>query len=115
MSDTQVSLNNLTPGDVAIMKDLAEAAADTTVKKWLTVMGMDPCNPIESQQTFAALRRIAARMDDEDQLADDEWVRRMRERSEGLIGKAMLTAVGLAVIGAAHTMWEGVTSMLGKG
>lgn len=112
MSDGRLHVQNLTPGDVALLKDIAEAAADKSVAKMLTAMGLDPANPIGSQDLFGVLRDIAMRARDPEHLKDQEWMRRTRQRSEGMVGKVLVTATGLVVVGAMHTLWMGLRSLL---
>lgn len=91
--ETRFRVGNFTSGDIALFKDIAEAAADNAVQKMFVVMGHDPKEPLTAQ-------------------LDAAWTRRMRTRSEGMIGKAAITAVGLAVVGAAHAIWTGVKTAL---
>jgi hypothetical protein len=93
------------PADVALFKDVAEAAAEKAVNKAFVAMGLDPSQPLVSQQSFAVLRQIAV---DEAARADFIWLRRTRLRAEGIVGKALAGAVGVGVLGAAHAFWTGI-------
>ncbi len=99
-------------GDVALFKDIADAAAEKAVEKTFTAMGLDPSDPIEAQRDFVVLRDLAKRANDPERRADDEWTRRTRLRMEGVFGKAVVTAVGLAVLGAAHALIEGAKAII---
>lgn len=112
MTENRLHMGNLGPGDIALLKDVAEAAADNAVKKWLTMIGLDTNDPISAQRDFALLRDMSTWAKDEERTKDRAWTRRMRGLCEGVVGKAILTAVGLAVVGACHTLWTGFTSIL---
>lgn len=114
MPENRIHVGNLGPGDVALLKQVAEEAAHKAVQQTFKIMGMDIDNPINSQRDFAILREVAKRSSDPEDQADQVWVRQTRERMEGIFGKAVLTAIGLAVVGAAHTLWEGALSVIGK-
>jgi hypothetical protein len=108
--ENRIHLNNLSPGDVALLKDIAEAAADKAVAKAFTSMGIDYNDPIASQALFGSLRR----MSDEDEEADRAWTRRTRMRMEGAVGKAIMSAIGLAMVGGAHAMWHGIKAVIAR-
>lgn len=109
MTENRLHIGNLGPGDIALLKDVAESAADSAVKKWLTMIGLDTNDPISAQRDFALLRDMSNWSQDEERAKDRGWVRRMRGHSEGVVGKAIVTAVALSVAGAAHAMWTGFT------
>ena len=77
-------------------------------------MGMEIDDPIQSQQNFVALRELSKRINDPAAQADDQWVRQTRMRMEGIVGKIILTAIGLSVVGAAQTMWAGFKGLVAK-
>jgi|GEM_PF-3315123 len=109
----QMHSDGLRPRDVAIMKDVAEQASKQAVESALIAVGIDTRNPIDAQKNFGVLRELADKMRDPEFLADIGWVRRTRRHSEGMVGKALLTAMGLAVIAAAHAIWVGVKALAG--
>lgn len=111
--ESRINIGDLRPGDVALLRDLAETAAESAVKKTFIAMGLDPADPINAQRDFSFLRDMVARAHDQDFSADLNWVRRTRQRSEGLVGKVFATALGIAVIGALHAMWVGFQSLVG--
>src|ERR1700742_798657 len=90
-------IGDLKPGDVALLRDVAEAAAEKAVNKTFIAMGLDPSEPLKAQRDFNFLRDL---VHDDELTADMNWLRRSRVRSEGIIGKVITTAFGLAVIGA---------------
>lgn len=92
-AEERIHIEGLTPTHVALMTRVAEEAADKAVAKTFTMMGMDP------RDTRAAQ-------------ADMVWLRSTRQRCEGVEGKAMLTLVGLLVMGVASTFWLGLKSFL---
>jgi len=104
-------IGSLDPGTLALLKDVAEATAEKTVKSFATMVGIDHSNPIQAQRSFAALRKLADRMDDDEHQADQEWTRRTRMRTQGIAGKAVMTAVGVSVLGAAHALWNGIVTL----
>ncbi|MFN3656846.1 MAG: hypothetical protein ACK4UO_06300, partial [Pseudolabrys sp.] len=90
---------------------IAEAAAETAVKKTFIGMGLDPCKPLQAQRDFNFLRDL---VHDDELKSDMGYLRRSRRRSEGVVGKAITTAVGLAVLGALHVLWEYVRALVAK-
>lgn len=111
--ETRHHVGGIDAGQLALMKDVADASAEKVAANMFKAMGLDTSNPIEAQDTFAALRRIAKRMDDPEAVADLAWTRRMRPRTEGMFGKALLTAVAIAVAGGIHMIVTGAAAMIG--
>ncbi len=105
-------INGLTPGHLALMKDVAEAAATAAISRALTAVGIDTNYPLESQRVFATLRRIAERLDNEDATADADWLRRTRKRTEGVFGKAIFTAVAVSVASGLYAMMQGIAYLV---
>lgn len=91
--ESRIIVGDLKPGDIAILKQVADEAATQAVKKTFIAMGLDPEDPIEAQ-------------------ADMVWLRNTRERCEGVEGKAVMTAVGLFVVGSLAAFWAGFKSLL---
>lgn len=89
----RVHIEGLSPAHVAMLKSVADEAAQQAVNKTLTAMGLDPAKPFEAQ-------------------ADMLWVRATRERCEGAVGKAAITAIGLLVAGAFGSFWVGFKAAL---
>lgn len=87
-SEGRIKIGNYTAGDIALFKDIAEAAADSAVQKMFVVMGHDPKEPLTAQ-------------------LDAAWTRRMRLRSEGVVGKVLAIVLSVSVLGALGTMWSG--------
>lgn len=112
--NSRIHVEGLKPGDVALLRDIAESAAEKAVKKTFEVMGLDPEQPIKAQRDFALMRDLTNRLRDRETAADLQWVRRTRLRSEGMIGKILTTAIGVAVVGALHTFWTALQSAIGK-
>lgn len=108
MTENRIHLGNLGPGDVALLRNIAEEASQKAVDKTFMAMGLDPKDPITAQRDFGVLRYFAERMHDEQAQADRSWTRKTRLRMEGIVGKAILTAVAVSVIGAAHALWNGI-------
>jgi hypothetical protein len=78
----------LQPTDVALLKQVADEAAQQAVHKTLTAMGLDPTKPFDAQ-------------------ADMQFLRSTRERCEKGGWQAFLIIMGLTVAGAATMMWQG--------
>src|ERR1700761_1368466 len=84
----RVHLGRLSPGDVALLKNIAREAAKEPVREFSPAMGIDPEDPLRAQ-------------------ANMQWLDRRRTREDGLFGKAMNTAIAVAVIGALGWLWTG--------
>jgi hypothetical protein len=113
--EDRIKIGDLSPGDVALLKDVAEAAAEKAVNKTLLAMGLDPSDPIKAQQDFSIMRYVGDKVREDEFKEDLAWVRRARKRSDGIIGKVLLTAVGLGVVGALHALWQGIKTFVGSG
>ena len=107
--------NNMTPGELALVKDVAEVAAQSAVDRTLVGLGIDPKNPIEAQKMFGALRTIADGIADSEAVADREWAHRACKLSEGMFGKAILTAVAISVVGEANADVGGADRLAAAG
>lgn len=94
--ESRINVGDLRPGDIALFKDLADQAAEATVKRTFIALGLDPDKPIEAQ-------------------ADLAWLRATRERSEGIWGKVIVGLVGVGVVGATSAFWIGFQSLVGRG
>lgn len=104
MSDeSRIFIGDMKPGDVALLRDLAERAAEEAVRKTFIAMGLDPEHPLKAQRDFNFLRDL---VHDDELEADMTYLRRLRQRSEGATGKALQVIVGLAVVGAAKAIWD---------
>lgn len=117
MSDQEnrLHLGNLGPLDVALLKQVATEAAEASTRKWLTIMGLDPNHPIQSQAAFAALREMSGKATDPELAADRVWTRRTRLRFEGAFGRVVAAALTISVVGAAHAAYAGILAMFGAG
>lgn len=94
--DSRIHVGDLKPGDIALLKDLAEQAAELAVKRTFTTLGLDPDEPFLVQRDLA-------------------WLRATRERSEGIWGKIIVGVVGVGVVGATSAFWIGFQALVGKG
>jgi hypothetical protein len=83
----------LKPTDVALLKSVAEEAAERAVKKTFVAMGLDPEKPLTAQ-------------------ADMAFLRATRKRCEGVAGKIIITLVGLAVAGSVSVSIVGLKVLL---
>ena len=109
--ESRILIGDMKPGDVALLRDLAEHAAEEAVKKTFVAMGLDPTQPIKAQRDFNFLRDL---VHDDELRSDMDYLRRSRKRSEGITGKIVVTAVGVAVVGALHGLWEYARAILSK-
>lgn len=107
--ENRIHIGSLGPGDIALLRNVADEAAAKSVHGMMTGIGLDPNNPIESQKCFVRLREMVA---DPESRTDMDWTRRTRKRTEGVFGKAILTLVALATLSAFQTMWLGLKSVL---
>lgn len=94
--DSRIHVGDLRPSDISLLKNVASEAAELAVNKTLVAMGFDPSRPFEAQK-------------------DAQWIRATRERCEGTVGKAILTIVGLLVLGGCTALWAGFKAMLPGG
>lgn len=96
MSDSRIHIGDLRPADIALLKNVATEAAELAVAKTFVAMGIDPAKPLEAQKNM-------------------QWVTSTRERCEGTIGKALLTIIGLLVLGGCTALWAGIKALLPTG
>jgi hypothetical protein len=101
-------LAGINPGTVALLKNVAEEAAEKTVRRWLLALGVDPDEPLQAQASMAALREIAT----EEGRIDLGWLRKTRQRADGAIGKAIAAFITIAVAGAVHSAWAGLRDFI---
>lgn len=113
--ESRIHIEGLSPAHVALLKQVAqeaaEKAANGAVRGTLTALGIDVNNPISSQELFVAMRERAEEDKDPEFLADKRWVRRTRGITEGAFGKAIVTAVGVSIAGALHSIYIGIQTM----
>jgi len=88
--------NNLDPATIALVEKTAEEAACKAIQKTLTMLGIDPKNPVEFQKDTAHLR---------------VW----RKRMESLEEKGLLIILGAVVSGTLAVVWIGFKHKLGFG
>ncbi len=86
-------VGDLSPGTIALLKNIADEAAERTVRRFSIAMGIDPNDPMRAQRNM-------------------QWLDRSRTRWEGAHGKALMTAIGIAVIGAGQAAWTGFKAIL---
>lgn len=88
MEDSSINIDGLKPADIALLKDVAEAAAEKAVNKTMIAMGFDPSRPLDAQ-------------------ADMVWLRATRERCEAAAGRTLFVVIGMAAAGAVGALWVG--------
>lgn len=93
MEDSRINIEGLKPADIALLKDVAEAAAEKAVNKTLIAMGLDPSKPLEAQ-------------------ADMVWLRATRERCEAAAGRTMFIVIGMVVAAGVGALWVGFKASL---
>lgn len=94
--ESRINVGDLKPGDIALLKDVADQAAELAVKRTFITLGLDPNEPIAAQRDLA-------------------WLRATRERSEGIWGKIIVGLVGVGVVGATSAFWIGFQTVIGRG
>lgn len=129
MSESRIHVGDLKPGDIALIKQVAQEAAEKaaergaervaeeTVRRTLTVLGIDVTDPISAQRDFAFLRDQVSRSRDEDLIADAAFLRATRQRCEGTTAKIMApafaTLLGVLFLGAMTSLWHGIKAWAG--
>lgn len=83
---------------------VAHAAAKTAVEETLMSIGVNTKDPIAAQQSFAALRNLVNVFSDAEFQADLSHLRQWRVSVNQVRSKGLLTAIGLAVTGAAFLL-----------
>jgi hypothetical protein len=109
-SEGGIHIRDLSPGDVALFRNLADEAAEKAVEGFAVKMGLDPSQPLVSQRYFQVLRELTERSEDDG--ADRAFVRRWRPRIEGMPGKALVVIFGAAVLGAVNAFWTGFKAVV---
>lgn len=112
--ESRINVGDLKPGDIALLKDIAEAAAERAVKMTFIAMGLDPADPIAAQRDFSFLRDMTVRTRDPAFNDDMNWVRRTRVRWDGMLGKVLVGVFGIAALGGLHALWDGIKVALGR-
>lgn len=105
---SHIHISGVDPGTVAMLKNVADEAAERTVRRWVLALGINPDDPIAAQESFSALREISK----PENRAALEWAKKTQARAEGVVGKALMTAVAIGVLGAAHWTWDGVRDFI---
>lgn len=80
----------------ALINDVAEKAADKTVVRTMTSLGVDVSNPIEVQ-------------------ADFRFIRAMRLTWSSAKSRSLLVAMGLMITGFFSFFWAAVKTSIGMG
>lgn len=112
MQEDRIKIGDLSPGDVALLKDVAEAAAEKAVQKCLVAVGINPHDPIKTQEEFSIMRYVGDKVQTPEFKEDLAWLRSTRLRSQGVFGKAILTAVAIAVAGGINAFVQGLKALL---
>ena len=112
MAGDRMDSARLSPGDVALLRDLAESAAEKAVSKTFLAMGLDVNDPISAQRDFGVLRDMTSMLKDDEFHRDLEWTRRTRKLHDGMVGKIVYSSIGLAVLGAANALWTGIKALM---
>jgi hypothetical protein len=108
----RIRIGDLGPGDIALLKNVAVEAAEQTVRKWFTAMGLDIDDPFSAQRDFSALRDMTGMLKDDEFHRDLQWVRHTRRLHEGIVGKLIYSSIGIAVLGAASAAWSGFKALI---
>ena len=98
----------------AVIREVAEEAANRAVARTLTSLGIDHENPIEVQRDLAALRELRGFIEDPEVQQDLMHLRRWRKAMESVQSKGLMTVAGLLVVGVCAMAVLGVKSWLGQ-
>ena len=79
--------------NIVLSKDELKALAEDVVTKTLTGLGFDTAHPLNVQRDLQYLR---------------DW----RHTTESIRGKAIVVAVGIAVVGLCGILWLGFKTLL---
>lgn len=90
---SRINIEGLKPADIALLKDVAEAAAENAVKKTMIAMGLDPGRPLDAQ-------------------ADMVWLRATRERCEAAAGRTLFIVIGMVAAAGVAALWVGFKASL---
>lgn len=103
-----LNISGFGPGDIALLKQVADESARNVARELFIAMGLDINNPLDAQRSFLMLRELSTGNGFRE---DMTWVRKRRRRGESIIGKGITAAVGLAVVGSLSTFWTGLRSL----
>ena len=98
-----------------ICTQAAAEAADKSVARTLTALGVDANDPFGVQKDMQALRELRGMLSSDDFKADMMHLRKWRKAMDGVQNKGMLTVVGLAITGVGAALWIGFQAMLQGG
>lgn len=99
----------------ALIKQVAQEAAEQAVSNALTRLGFDDASPIEVQKDMAALREMRGLIEDPEVQADLTHLRRWRRTMDAVQSRGVLTVITLLITGAAATFWLGFKNILRAG
>lgn len=85
--------NNLTPGDIAMIRDIVDVSANQVVCEKLLAIGIDTSKPLDVQD-------------------DMRFLRMRRKWSEGGAWHAITVLISLAVVGIGAWVWTGFKIVL---
>jgi hypothetical protein len=106
--NNHLNIHGFGPADVALLKQVADESARNVARELFTAMGLDINNPLDAQRSFLMLRELSTGNGFRE---DMSWVRKRRKRGEGITGKLINTGIGILVLGAANTLWSGLTGI----
>lgn len=103
-------MSNMSQAEIT---DIAERAAETTLRRLMITIGIDINDPLKAQRDFAVMREIGALVMDPEFRKDIEHTRAWRLTLQSVRTKSMLTAIGIVVTGLMAAMAVAIRSYLG--
>ena len=94
--DNRVHIEGLHARDVALLKQLVKEGTRDALDEFSISIGLDPEEPLRTQRNM-------------------QFLDKTRERYEGIHGKVIITAIGIAVAGAVQAAWAGFKTILTNG
>ena len=86
---------------LALMKQIADDAAERAVKHTLLTLGLDYDNPIEVQRNMATLQEMHNLANDPEMQKDLLHLREWRRRMDSIQSKGLVAAIGFVCLGGA--------------
>lgn len=95
----------MSPAEVA---DIAERAAETTLRRLMLTIGIDMNDPLKAQSDFVVMREIGKLARDPEFRKDIEHTRAWRLALDSIKTKSVMTAIGIVVTGIMAVFAVGV-------
>lgn len=104
-------IGDMSPATIALLKQVSDESAQKAVDRTFEKMGLNTNDPFASQTLFVMLREV---FDEKNEFREDlVFLRRTRRLTQGGVGKAIFTSIGVVMAGTIYTLWNGFLSMFG--